>query len=518
MVRQIIAKQIIAKLLPVALIGLVAGCATNPVTGKSEFMVVSEAQELELGKQNYAPMQQAEGGVYDVDPELTQYVQQVGNKLATVSDRPLPYEFVVLNNSVPNAWALPGGKIAINRGLLTELNSEAELAAVLGHEIVHAAAKHSAKQMSRGVLLQGAVLATAAMTGGTNFGDYAVGSAAAGAQLLNSTYGRSAELESDQYGMTYMSRAGYDPSGAITLQETFVRLSEGQESDWLSGLFASHPPSKSRVDANVRTAAGLPAGGVLGVESFETAMKKTRAAMPAYEAHDAGRKALADKQYDEALARANEAIRLFPEEANFYALRGDIRQAEEKYGMAITNYDSAVRRRDNYFYYYLQRGMSKHEMGSTDSAVSDLERSIELLPTAPAHYTLGNIESARGSVDAAIDHYRIVAEGGGDYGKAASGKLIELDLPRNPGRYIPYRCYADSSGNLVVAVMNETPVPIKNVQFAVTYTDNAGVTRQLKKIVPWRIEPSRVKSTATGLGPYDGATCPVTILAAELAD
>lgn len=511
-------RQIIAKLMPIALIGLIAGCATNPVTGKSEFMVVSEAQELELGKQNYAPMQQAEGGVYDVDPELTQYVQQVGNKLAAVSDRPLPYEFVVLNNSVPNAWALPGGKIAINRGLLTELNSEAELAAVLGHEIVHAAAKHSAKQMSRGVLLQGAVLATAVMTGGSDYGDYAVGGAAAGAQLLNSTYGRSAELESDQYGMTYMSRAGYDLSGAITLQETFVRLSEGHESDWLSGLFASHPPSQSRVDANVRTAASLPAGGVPGVESFAAAMKKTKAALPAYEAHDEGRKVLADKKYDEALALADKAIRLFPEEANFYALRGDVRQANKKYDMAVTNYDSAIRRRDDYFYYYLQRGISKHEMGSTDSAVSDLERSIELLPTAPAHYTLGDIEADRGNVNAAIDHYKIVAPAGGDYGKAASGKLIVLDLPRNPARYVPYRCYADSSGNLVVAVMNEAPVAIKNIQFAVSYTDNAGVARQFKKTVPWRIEASQVKSVATDLGPYNGATCPVTILAAELAD
>jgi len=510
-------RQILTKLIPVALIGFVAGCATNPVTGKSEFMVVSEAQELELGAQNYAPMQQAQGGVYDVDPELTQYVQRVGNKLAAVSDRPLPYEFTVLNNSVPNAWALPGGKIAINRGLLTELDSEAELAAVLGHEIVHAAAKHSAKQMSRGVLLQGAVLATAAMAGGTDYGDLAVGSASVGAQLLNSTYGRGAELESDEYGMKYMSLAGYDPAGAITLQETFVRLSEGQDSDWLSGLFASHPPSQSRVDANVQTAASLPAGGVLGIDSFEAAMKKTIAIQPAYEAHDEGRKALADEKYDEALALAKKAIDLFPEEAHFYALRGDARQAGGQFDMAVKNYDSAVRRRDNYFYYYLQRGLAKNELGNTDSAASDLERSIELLPTAPAHFGLGDIEAGRGNVDAAIDHYKIVAKSGGEYGKAASGKLVSLDLPRNPAAYIPYRCYADSSGNLIVAVMNETTVPIKNVQVAVTYTDNAGLQRQLRKSLP-RLEPSEVGSVATGLGPYSGTTCPVSILAAELAD
>ena len=147
-----------------AAVVLFAGCATNPVTGEKDFMLVSESQELSIGKQNYSPLRQAQGGDYVADPQLQAYVDEVGQKLAAVSDRKLPYEFHVINNSVPNAWALPGGKIAINRGLLVELDSEAELAAVLGHEVTHAAAKHSAQQMSRGMLLQGAVLATVVAT------------------------------------------------------------------------------------------------------------------------------------------------------------------------------------------------------------------------------------------------------------------------------------------------------------------------------------------------------------------
>src|SRR4029453_1471540 len=119
-----------------------AGCATNPVTGKSELHLVSEAQEIQMGQQQYAPSRQCQGGDYVTDPTVTNYVRQVGNKLAAVADRQLPYEFVVLNNGELNAWALPGGKLAINRGLLLELNNEAELAAVLRHEIVHAAARH----------------------------------------------------------------------------------------------------------------------------------------------------------------------------------------------------------------------------------------------------------------------------------------------------------------------------------------------------------------------------------------
>jgi predicted Zn-dependent protease len=161
----------------VAALASVTACTVNPVTGKREISLVSEGSEIQMGTENYVPMQQSQGGEYDIDPELTVYVSGVGSRLAAVSDRELPYEFVVLNNSVPNAWALPGGKIAVNRGLLTELNSEAELAAVLGHEIVHAAARHSAKRMERGMLLQGVIVATAVVTNDSDYGGLAVGGA-----------------------------------------------------------------------------------------------------------------------------------------------------------------------------------------------------------------------------------------------------------------------------------------------------------------------------------------------------
>ncbi len=250
-------------LLAVMIVAGVSACAVNPVTGKREFTMVSESQEIKLGTDNYGFMQQAGGGEYDVDPDLSEYVRGVGGRLVTashrlaVTERRLPYEFVVLNSSIPNAWALPGGKLAINRGLLTEISSEAELAAVLGHEIVHAAARHSAKQMERGTWLQIGVIGTAILTGDSGYSDLAVGGANVGAQLLSQSYGRSAELQSDEYGMRYMSEAGYDPQGAIALQETFVRLSESRATDWLSGLFASHPPSQERVEANKRTAAAV---------------------------------------------------------------------------------------------------------------------------------------------------------------------------------------------------------------------------------------------------------------------
>lgn len=494
-----------------------AGCAVNSVTGERQFMTVSTEQELALGKQNYVPMQQSQGGAYDTDPVLTAYVQRVGLRVAAQSPLALPFEFVVLNNSVPNAWALPGGKIAINRGLLYELESEAELAAVLGHEVVHAAARHSAQQMSRGMLLQGLVLATAVAASDSDYGNLAVGGAGVAAQLISMRYGREAELESDRYGMQYLSAVGYDPQGAVTLQKTFVRLNEERRSDWISGLFASHPPSEERVKANMATAASLPAGGMLGTAEFNAAMKKTRDSKPAYEAYDEGRKALSEKKTEEALALANKAIDLYPAEAHFHALRGDVRLVADKYDMAVTNYDRAIERRGDFFYYHLQRGLARKELGQTDGAVVDLERSIELLPTAPAHFALGDIAMARGNVPEAVEHYRIVAKGGGEYGKAATTALAKIEMPTNPGAYLSRRCDADSRGNLVVSVKNETSLPVRDVVFVVQYTDSAGRQQQVRQAVPGSIAPGQVASVNTGLGPYTaGASCPAQVVAARI--
>jgi predicted Zn-dependent protease len=497
----------------------IAGCSVNPVTGKQEITFVDTASEIQMGQQNYQPMLQSQGGEYDVDEALTEYVAGVGARLAAVSDRELPYEFVVLNNSVPNAWALPGGKIAVNRGLLTELDSEAELAAVLSHEIVHAAARHSARQIERGMWLQGLVLATAVATSDSDYGNYAIGSASLGAKLLTQSYGRSAELESDLYGMRYMSRAGYDVQGAVTLQQTFVRLSEGQSTDWLSGLFVSHPPSRERVETNERTASSLPSGGETGAERFAAAMEQTTATMPAYAAYDEGRKALAEKDVAEAVSQAEKAIRLFPEEANFYSLRGDARLLDKQYDMAVTNYDSALRRRDNFFYYYLQRGRAYEKLGDDAAAVQDLEKSLTLLPTGPAHSVLGDIATRRGNRTAAIEHYRQVAAGQGEVADAARQSIVRLDLADHPNEYILTLCQADTSGNLQVLVKNDTAFSIDNVKLIIEYTDQVRGPQQRQMSIDGRLAPGQVTSVQTSLGPYrEVGNCPVTIVAARIVD
>ncbi|MCW8950504.1 MAG: M48 family metalloprotease, partial [Sedimenticola sp.] len=301
-------KQWLGSLLSLTLIVAVTGCATNPVTGENELALVSEASELKIGQSQYQPSRQMQGGDYQLDPALISYVQGVGQRLAAVSDRKLPYEFVVLNDSTPNAWALPGGKIAVNRGLLLELDNEAELAAVLGHEIVHAAARHGAQGIERGLVLQGVLLAAGVATRDSDYSQLAVGAAAVGANLINQGYSRGAELEADLYGMTYMARAGYDPMAAVGLQETFVRLSKDRKENWLSGMFASHPPSMERVEKNRETARRLAKGGELGRERYQKQIAALKKAAPAYADYSKGVEALSRKQSDKALALAQEAI------------------------------------------------------------------------------------------------------------------------------------------------------------------------------------------------------------------
>ena len=297
-----------------------------------------------------------------------------------------------------------------------------------------------------------------------------------------------------------------------------MRLSEGRDSDWLSGLFASHPPSQERVEANKRTAATLPPGGEIGEDRYRAAMQRTIDRKPAYDAYDEGRNALADEDTDLAIAKANEAIDLFPGEAHFYALRGDARYTAEQYDSAIRNYDIAIRRRDDFFQYHLQRGLSNEKIGNDSAAKRDLEKSNDLFPTAIAHYTLGNIAVRQGNRQEAIEHYTMVAGGQGEIAEAARVALVRLDLAENPDKYIQVRCFQDNNGNLGLSVGNATPLTVAGVRYAVQYRDQYG-TRVSEGAVRGEIRAGTAVNVSTGIGPYPaGSGCPVQITAARVAD
>ncbi len=408
--------------------GLMTGCAVNPVTGESQLSLISESQEWSLGAEQYVPTQQTQGGQFYLDPELAIYVRDVGRKLAAVSDRPdMPYEFVVLNNSVPNAWALPSGKIAINRGLLVELEDEAQLASVLGHEIVHAAARHSVQRMQTGMIINAGIAGVGMAVANSEWGQMAMGGAAMGAQLALAQYGQSDELESDHYGIRYMVEAGYDPMAAVELQQLFVEMSKGQESNYLASLFSTHPPSQERVNRNLALARELGSNGYRGREVFEKRMAFLRSRQPAYDAYDEAIKQIQNENFQSALSSVNKAIKLEPGEAMFYALRGQLLEHLEKSAAAAADFDKAVSLYPEMFRYRLQRGLNAYGRGDLALAKSDITEANRLVPTAIGFLRLGDIAVRENRREDAVAFYSTAAEAGGSAGEEARRKLAKLN-------------------------------------------------------------------------------------------
>jgi predicted Zn-dependent protease len=457
-----------------------SACGINPVTGKKELQFVSTSQEIQIGRQNYAPTRQNQGGDFIVLPEVSKYVNEVGQKLGAASDRSLPYEFTVLNSSVPNAWALPGGKIAVNRGLLTELDNEAELAAVLGHEIVHAAARHGAKAQERGTLLQVGMVAASigvAMSDvDPNLGNLLVSGAGVGAQLISTRYSREAELESDLYGMRYMRKAGYDPASAVTLQEKFVRLAErdGRQRGWLDGMFASHPPAPERVEQNRRTLAELGPGGEVGAKRYATRIASLKAMQPAYDNYDKSMKAAGKKNFAQARSFAQRAAAALPREGRFQQLLGDLEMAEKQPARALGYYEKSVKLDPGYFGAYLGGGVAYYKMGDRAKAEGWLTMSAERLPTAPALYYLGRIAKDNGQTDQALKYYRAAAESQSEIGKQAAAEFVIIDVGRNPGEYVATAAQQDAQGRVVLRLQNRAPLTLADIVISPVFVDAAG--------------------------------------------
>lgn len=224
---------------------LLAACSTNPATGKREFNIVSESQEVAIGRQSHQEILE-QFGVYDEKPELNRLVERIGRDLAAKSQRPdLPWHFTVLDTPMVNAMAVPGGYIYITRGMLERINSADELAGVLSHEIAHVTARHSAQQISRQQLAQfGLVLG--AVIGGPRVLEQYGQIAQLGLGLLFQRYSRQQESQADILGTGYMAAARFHPIGAERMLMTLQRLNKNPVAG-IDRYFMSHPDPAKRV-------------------------------------------------------------------------------------------------------------------------------------------------------------------------------------------------------------------------------------------------------------------------------
>ena len=218
---------------------LVTSCATNPVTGKSQLMLVSESQEISMGKEMLAQTEQ-ETGFY-ADPALQSYVSTIGLGMARASERPsLPWEYHVIDDAAINAFAAPGGYVFVTRGILTYLNSEAELAAVLGHETGHVTARHSAAMISEqqlgGLGVMGLSIWQPKLSGVLN----------TGASLYFLNFSRNDERQADGLGHRYALHAKYDPREMPKTFQTIQRVGSTGSSR-MPGFLSTHPDPGDRV-------------------------------------------------------------------------------------------------------------------------------------------------------------------------------------------------------------------------------------------------------------------------------
>jgi predicted Zn-dependent protease len=242
------------------------GCATNPATGRRQLMLMSEQEEIQIGKQSDAEIRE-QMGLYD-NPDLQAYVRAVGQKLVASSHRPnLPWSFAVVDEPAVNAFAVPGGFIYLTRGILPFLRDEAQLAGVLGHEIGHVDARHSAEAYSR-QLGAGIGLAIAGVFAPST--QPLQGLAGAGLGVLFLKYGREAELESDRLGVEYAAGQGWDPGGVPGMLSTLARLDEANGSSrGVPNWALTHPPAADRVSRVQEAVSKAPSGGSTNASAFE---------------------------------------------------------------------------------------------------------------------------------------------------------------------------------------------------------------------------------------------------------
>lgn len=219
-------------------------CATNPVTGRPQLALITVQQEIEMGRQAHEQVLGAIGA-YD-DPELQRYVDRIGQRLAQASERPdLPWTFTVVDDPSINAFALPGGFIYLTRGILSHMQSEAEMVSVVGHEIGHVTARHSVERLSKAQLAQvGLVAGMIASPELRNYGDLAQ----TGLQVMFLKFSRDDERQSDDLGFRYMNQAGYDPREMVEMFGVLERVSEGTGQGRLPDWLATHPSPANRIE------------------------------------------------------------------------------------------------------------------------------------------------------------------------------------------------------------------------------------------------------------------------------
>jgi len=392
------------------------GCAKNPVTGRSQFMLVSEQQEIAMDKQA-SPHQLSNDYGPTQDAALNEYVAGVGKKLSDQSHRPnMPYSYQVVNANYINAYAFPGGTIACTRGIMLEIDNEAELSALLGHEIGHVNARHTASRMSNqqaAGLLAGIGGAVVGAKYGGGWGALAGGLGGVGVGALLASYSRDDERQADALGMEYMTRAEYNPDGMIGLMD-MLNDQHDREPSALEVMFSTHPMSSERLStarkeaytkyasaseyaiykerymdntADLRKIAPAikdlqEAEKFMGQKKYNEAEDKCTSALKVAPNDYAGlmlmsKCQIAKADYAGALPYAKHAREVYPKEAQAMQLSGLLLVKNKKYSAAFESFDAYDKQMPGNPYTAFYKGYSSEGMGDRQQAAQEYIRFLK---------------------------------------------------------------------------------------------------------------------------------------------
>jgi len=407
------------RLSALATAGLLSGCATNPVTGESQFMLMSEQEEIQIDRQNSPYQLSADYGITQ-DRRLEAYINEIGQRLAALSHRPrMPYRFNVVNATYINAYAFPGGTISATRGILLKLNDEAELASLLGHELGHVNARHTARQMSQAMLTQTLVGGVAALAGsqGSALGDLTAQLGSIGAGALLASYSRDNERQADDLGLRYMAAAGYDPQGFVGLMDMLRTLNKEQPNA-VQLMFSTHPMSDERYQSALtatRTRYPQPKGSLYR-ERYMDQTADLRRQRGAIEAMQNGEKEMARKNVDSAAAQFQQALKIAPRDYTANMLMAKCLYAQKRFDQAERFAATAKQVYPGEAQSYLVSGFARFQTRQFDAAFDDFDAYDTRLPGNPEILFLKGYarEGAQRPKEAAphyIDYLKVVQQG-----------------------------------------------------------------------------------------------------------
>jgi predicted Zn-dependent protease len=414
--------------------GVVTGCATNPVTGKSQLMLLSEDQEIAVDKENSPHQFSADYGALQ-DKALSEYIDRTGKNMAARTHRPnMPYSFRGVNATYVNAYAFPGGSIACTRGILLSLDNEAELGALLGHELGHVNARHTAQRMSKGILAQAAVavagVGVGVATDSAALGGLAAGAGSIAAGVLLAKYSRDDERQADALGMEYMVRSNYNTKGMVGLMDVLRSLSK-RKPNAIELMFSTHPMSDERYQTAVETSGTKYESAKkfpLHRERYMDHTAKLRAIKGAIEEMQNGEKVMAKKDFPTAEGHFRKALKEAPEDYAGLCMMSKCLMAQKKYEEARRYADKAKKVYPEEAQAHNLGGITKLVKGDFSPAYEDFSSYEKLLPGNPNTIFLKaySLEGMGRKNDAANEYYRYLnTVNQGEQAQYAYGRLVK---------------------------------------------------------------------------------------------